>query len=96
MKDQIVNWVVNSIGELGVEVNGEYHFLYKGHSLIYKDGEPEGENGSRLMVRPVFKREFGECCHPINHNNPELVGKVSLDDSDDWTALPESNHKDSV
>lgn len=90
-----VNWVVNSISELGVEVNGEYRFLYKGHSIIYKDNINSDDN-SKVFVRPVFKREFGECCHPVNYSNPKLIGTVSLADSDEWVELPGSSHKDAV
>lgn len=38
--------------------------------------------------RPVFKREFGECVHPINHADYSKIGTVSLDDSDEWKPLP--------
>ena len=93
MSDQ-VEWVVNSIAELGVKVNGEYYFLYKGDSIIYKNEEDRG-NGM-LQVRPVFKREFGECCHPINYKDLRYIGTVSLDDSDEWVPLPVSTHVDAV
>lgn len=49
------NWVVNDLGELGVEIDGRYFFLYKGHSIEYTR-----EDGRRF--RPVGKREFGEVC----------------------------------
>lgn len=55
-------WVVNDIGELGVKIHGRVFFLYKGRSLEYS--EQEDEDGHVLMYRPVFKREFGEVCHP--------------------------------
>lgn len=84
-----VDWVVNDIGELGVKVGDEYYFMYKGSSLIYKN--PEG-----MKVRPIGKREFGECCHPINYKDPTKIGTVSLDDSDEWEDLPGSNHPDAV
>lgn len=96
MADQ-VQWVVNSLGELGVNVNGTYYFLYKGHSIIYKNpADDEGDGHGPMFVRPVFKREFGECCHPINYDNPELVGTVSMDDSDEWKPLPPTDHPDAV
>lgn len=57
-----VKWVVNNLGELGVEVEGVYYFLYKGDSLVY-----ELEDGAvRMWVRPVGKREFGEVCYPAH------------------------------
>lgn len=52
-----VNWVVNDLGELGVEIFGKFFFLYKGYSLE--------RSGSR--VRRVGKREFGETQHPVNY-----------------------------
>jgi hypothetical protein len=47
-----------------------------------------------MMYRPVFKREFGECCHPINYEDPRMIGKVSLDDSDDWKPIPQMERCD--
>lgn len=85
-KEKKVQWIVNDIAELGVMVDGVAYFLYKGESLIYEDAKHE--DGSQMKYRPVFKREFGECCHPINYKNPQLIGEVSLDDSDEWQDLP--------
>ena len=82
-----VQWIVNDIAELGVMIRGQAFFLYKGDSLVYEDPTHE-DDGRPMMFRPVFKREFGECCHPINYSDPRRVGKVSLDDSDDWKPLP--------
>ena len=48
-------WVVNSFGELGVQVNGRLFFLYKGESLEY-----ESDRDSPTRYRKVEKREFGE------------------------------------
>ena len=59
-KDEPV-WIVNSLGELGVFVNGRYFFLYKGHSLEYGNDEKD------IYFRVVGKREFGEVCHPIDY-----------------------------
>jgi hypothetical protein len=55
-------WVVNDTGELGVHVNDRYFFLYKGISLEYEDGRHD--DGTQMMVRPVYQREFGEVCCP--------------------------------
>jgi hypothetical protein len=60
--EQPIEWVVNSLGELGVCSNGRYYFLYKGRSIEY-DGNCE--DADAIMVRPVGKREFGEVCKPI-------------------------------
>jgi len=58
---QSIEWVVNSLGELGVCLSGRYFFLYKGRSIEY-----EGEDAEGVMVRPVGKREFGEVCRPLD------------------------------
>jgi hypothetical protein len=58
-----VHWVVNSLGELGVEIGGKYFFLYKGRSLEYDDDE-DVVCDPPLMVRWVGKREFGETQWP--------------------------------
>lgn len=58
-----VKWVVNDLGELGVEICGRYFFLYKGCSLEYETGLHD--DGTQMMVRQVGKREFGETCHPV-------------------------------
>ena len=49
-------WIVNDLGELGVKIGDDFNFLYKGRS--YDGG---------TMWRPVYKREFGECCHPLDY-----------------------------
>ena len=88
-------WVVNDIAELGVKIGERFYWLYKGQSLVYgqhgddvKDGVVQHEDGGNMHWRPVFKREFGECCHPVNYADPTRIGTVSLDDSDDWKPLP--------
>ena len=55
-------WIVNDMGELGVEIGGRCFFLYKGHSLEYPDGCHD--DGTPILYRPVGKREFGETCKP--------------------------------
>lgn len=83
-----VEWVVNDIAELGVKIGNQFFFLYKGGSLVYSDAQHD--DGSPMHWRPVFKREFGECAHPINHEDYSKIGTVSLADSDEWEALPSS------
>lgn len=80
-------WIVNDIAELGVKVGDRFYFLYKGRSLVY-DEPVHDEDGKPMHWRPVFKREFGECCHPINYKDPTRIGTVSLDDDDEWQPLP--------
>ena len=81
-----VEWVVNDNAELGVKIGNQFFFCYKGHSLVYADGTHD--DGRPMMWRRVFKREFGECIHPVNYRQPTHIGTVSLDDSDEWTPLP--------
>jgi hypothetical protein len=101
LKPQDVEWVVNDLAELGVKIGDQFFFLYKGYSLQYGDSDPTVppvheetdlrvgyKEGDPLKWRPVFKREFGECCHPINRADPKMIGTVSLDDSEDWRDLP--------
>lgn len=54
-------WIVNDIGELGVEIKGRCFFLYKGDNIEYNG---KHDDGSPMMYRLVGKREFGEVCHP--------------------------------
>ena len=88
-------WVVNDIAELGVKIGERFYWLYKGQSLVYgkhgydvKDGIVQHDDGGNMHWRPVFKREFGECAHPVNYADPTRIGTVSLDDSDEWKPLP--------
>lgn len=69
----MVEWVVNTSGELGVKIGNTCYYLYKGESLIYET-EP-------MMYRKVEKREFGESCispeycktTKINPENEQLI-----------------------
>lgn len=98
-----VEWVVNDLGELGVKIGNQFFFLYKGYSLVYGqyNADPtipvvheRGNSkagyaaGDVFKWRPVGKREFGECCHPLNPDDPTKIGTVSLYDSDAWQPLP--------
>lgn len=60
--DLTPTWIVNDSGELGVKVGNRFFFLYKGHSLEYKDGKHD--DGTPIMWRIVGKREFGETQWP--------------------------------
>lgn len=80
-----VQWITNDNAELGVKIGNQFFFLYKGHSLVYEDGTHD--DGRPMMYRPVFKREFGECVHPLNHNDYSKIGTVSLSDSDKWKEI---------
>jgi hypothetical protein len=88
LTDEQVEWVVNDSAELGVKIGRQFFWLYKGYSLIYETGKHD--DGAQMYWRPVFKREFGECAYPINHKNPEMIGTVSLNDSDTWQPLPDA------
>lgn len=59
-----VEWVVNDNAELGVKIEDQFFWLYKGASLIVQKGLHD--DGTPMLYRPVGKREFGECCHPIH------------------------------
>lgn len=86
MKD--VEWIVNDMGELGVKINDQFFFLYKGYS--YRDGK---------KWRHVFKREFGEICYPwdIRHISgetynikPQVEDYVGYhgEDFSEWKDIP--------
>lgn len=57
-------WIVNDNAELGVKIDNRFYFLYKGGNIQYESGKHD--NGMPMYYRPVWKREFGECCHPIH------------------------------
>lgn len=86
LKPEDVQWVVNNLAELGVKIGDQFFFLYKGDSLCYENPSAEGE--APMTYRTVGKREFGECCHPVNYKDPTRIGTVSQDDSDRWQPLP--------
>jgi hypothetical protein len=86
LKPEDVQWVVNNLAELGVKIGDQFFFLYKGNSLCYERPNAKGE--APMTYRTVGKREFGECCHPVNYADPTLIGTVSQDDSDRWKPLP--------
>lgn len=88
LKSEEVQWVVNDMGELGVKIGNQLFFLYKGRSLDYGPRPQREEVDRPMMYRPVGKREFGECCHPINYDDPTKIGTVSLDDSAEWRPIP--------
>jgi len=67
-----VEWVVNEIGELGVRIEKRCFFLYKGCSLEY-DADDE------IKCRLVYKREFGEVCHPLDWWYPDGRCKYTQD-----------------
>lgn len=81
MKPDDVKWIVNSLGELGVEINGHRYFLYKGYSIEYN--EPDD-----LKYREVGKREFGEVCHPYDWDEKKLGLREEYDRGEGWERLP--------
>jgi len=93
LRDDDVQWIVNDNAELGVKIGDQFFFCYKGRSLVYENGQHDDE--SPMHWRPVFKREFGECIHPVNYadlrscGRQHYIGTVSLDHSDDWQPLPQ-------
>lgn len=95
-----VEWVVNSLGELGVKVGDDFQWLYKGHSLRYEDPTHTDVGDKResqpMLWRLVGKREFGECCHPVNYDDPTKWGTVDVNDGLDWKPIPPSKHPEAV
>lgn len=85
LKADDVQWITNDNAELGVKIGNQFFFLYKGYSLVYESGMHD--NDTPMMWRPVFKREFGECAHPINHKDYSKIGTVSLGDSEEWKPI---------
>lgn len=103
IKSDDVEWIFNDLGELGVKIGDRFFFLYKGASIDYQDkaigdlthGDDCGAiSGQRMKYRHVYKREFGECCHPleaIKHycgdGFPENF-MTAYGDIDDWKEIP--------
>lgn len=54
-------WIVNDLGELGVQVGGRFFFLYKGGNIEYSGRH---DDGTPMRWRMVGKREFGEVQYP--------------------------------
>lgn len=67
-----VKWVVNSMGELGVELAGTFIFMsrdpqsatYKGYETVIYREQPDGE---RLMVRKIAYRDVAFDAQGRNH-----------------------------
>jgi len=59
-------WIVNNLAELGVKIGDRFYFLYKGENIRYTKKDMEDK---AMYWRPVGKREFGECCHPVKWVN---------------------------
>lgn len=91
-----VEWIVNDNAELGVKIGERCFFLWKGNSLTYG----KARDGDRPMrYRPVYKREFGEACHPPSLDfsdspkppvppNGLESGTYRWGDPADWKILP--------
>ena len=94
LKDDDVEWVVNEGSELGVKIGNRFFFLYKGMSLEYTH-DPDNEDPMQ-MWRHVWKREFGECCHPWHfikqrtgeYRIPDNYPAVDGSSGGDWKRLP--------
>lgn len=89
LNEDQVEWVINSLGELGVKIGEQFFFLYKGCSLAYTQ---TCEEGVQLRWRLVGKREFGECCHPPRMNGMSAQQYFSAppvpDTEGTWSDLP--------
>lgn len=58
LTEKDVVWVVNEYNEVGVLINGQAFFMYKGESIEYKRLLPD--SATKLKLRKVGKRECGE------------------------------------
>lgn len=68
-----LQWIVNDAGELGMLINGQAYFMYKGQPFQYQQ-DADGPT----HYRPVEKREFGE-------SGPKVDPQF---DAHDWIELP--------
>ncbi len=81
-----VEWVMNDLTELGVKIGDQFFFLYKGESMTY-DVPAKHEDGQRMRWRHVGKREFGECCHPLDMGGASAARYVHSDGGN-WKLMP--------
>jgi hypothetical protein len=75
-------WVVNSLGELGVKIGSRFFFMYKGESIEYQAGSDVDD----MKWRPVQKREFGEVCRPLDSGFAG-VGEEPYSEGDGWVKM---------
>lgn len=97
-----VNWVVNDLGELGVEIHGAYFFMYKGRSLQYgtyqsRNGMATHDDETEMRVRPIDGWEYGETVWPTawisrGYRDARYLGahrhQRQLGDSVSWKPIP--------
>ena len=99
LRPEDVCWIVNDLGELGVQIGEQCFFLYKGMSIEYDNAEHD--DGTPMQYRMVGKREFGETCWPLkwvkagrseDRYTDELVYHPGLSfgkpEDGDWKPLP--------
>lgn len=67
----VANWIVNELGEFGVEIDGVPHFYYK-----WPDATP-----SAYEYRVIDKCEFGETIKAQNFRGLEPAGQPARADS---------------
>jgi hypothetical protein len=82
-----VKWVVNSLGELGVCIEGQYFFCYKGESIQYTSGDIGRDDEVPLLVRGVGKREFGEVVNPAAWYRPGFRCPDFYDEPVVWNSI---------
>ena len=107
LSEDDVEWVVNDLAELGVKIGGQFFFLYKGRSLSYTDDPTHDEDdpkvgykqGDPIKWRHVYKREFGECCHPVNYKNLEALSmkarEAGYHGEETWAMIGTVSYSDS-